>query len=110
MGVVLHAAEAVSQAADLSDDQVDEGVDQLIKDLQVLVLLEAAETLSEDRRRNNTGSVKEELNMDLTESTDKNTCQTVMQHITVKEIQGGKMQKFAELSAENLTCKIFVYQ
>lgn len=48
MGVVLDAAEAVSQAADLSDDQVDEGVDQLIKDLQVLVLLEAAETLSED--------------------------------------------------------------
>lgn len=48
MGVVLDAAETVSQAADLSDDQVDEGVDQLIKDLQVLVLLEAAETLSED--------------------------------------------------------------
>lgn len=48
MGVVLGAAEAVSQAADLSDDQVDEGVDQLIEDLQVLILLEAAETLSED--------------------------------------------------------------
>ena len=46
--MVLGAAEAVSQAADLSDDQVDEGVDQLIEDLQVLVLLEAAETLSED--------------------------------------------------------------
>lgn len=51
MGVVLHAAEAVSQAADLSDDQVDEGVDQLIKDLQVLVLLEAAETLSEETKQ-----------------------------------------------------------
>lgn len=48
MGVVLRAAEAVSQAADLSNDQVDEGVDQLIEDLQVLVFLEAAETLSEE--------------------------------------------------------------
>lgn len=48
MGVVLDAAEAVSQAANLSDDQVDEGVNQLIEDLKVLVLLEAAETLSED--------------------------------------------------------------
>lgn len=46
--IPFNAAEAVSQAADLSDDQVDEGVDQLIKDLQVLVLLEAAETLSDD--------------------------------------------------------------
>lgn len=51
MGVVLDAAEAVSQAADLSDDQVDEGVDQLIKDLQVLVLLEAAETLSGETKQ-----------------------------------------------------------
>lgn len=48
MDVVLDAAEAVSQAADLGDDQVDEGVDQLVKDLQVFVLLEAAETLSGD--------------------------------------------------------------
>lgn len=48
MGVVLDAAETVSQVADLSDNQVDEGIDQLIEDLQVLVLLEAAETLSED--------------------------------------------------------------
>ena len=48
MDVVLDAAEAVSQAADLGDDQVDEGVDQLVEDLQVLVLLEAAETLSGD--------------------------------------------------------------
>lgn len=46
VGVVLRAAEAISQAADLSDDQVDECVDQLIEDLQVFVLLEAAETLS----------------------------------------------------------------
>lgn len=54
VGVVLQAAEAVSQAADLSDDQVDQSVDQLIEDLQVLVLLEAAETLPADateRRR-----------------------------------------------------------
>lgn len=58
MGVVLDAAETVSQAADLSDDQVDEGVDQLIKDLQVLVLLEAAETLPEDDAEE-TGNVKE---------------------------------------------------
>lgn len=48
MGVVLDAAEAVSQAADLGDDQVNEGVDQLVEDLQVLVLLEAAETLPGD--------------------------------------------------------------
>lgn len=54
VGVVLQAAEAVSQAADLSDDQVDQSVDQLIEDLQVLVLLETAETLPADateRRR-----------------------------------------------------------
>ena len=51
MDVVLDAAEAVSQAADLGDDQVDEGVDQLVEDLQVLVLLEAAETLPGDRNR-----------------------------------------------------------
>lgn len=56
MGVVLQAAEAVSQAADLRDDQVDKSVDQLIKDLQVLVLLEAAETLSADATEK--GSVK----------------------------------------------------
>lgn len=56
MGVVLRAAEAISQAADLSDDQVDECVDQLIEDLQVFVLLEAAETLSGDTPQ--TGSVK----------------------------------------------------
>lgn len=48
MGVVLDAAEAVSQAADLGDDQVNEGVDQLVENLQVLVLLEAAETLPAD--------------------------------------------------------------
>lgn len=58
MGVVLDAAEAVSQAADLSDDQVDEGVDQLIKDLQVLVLLEAAETLSEDKTQKKQETLK----------------------------------------------------
>lgn len=46
--MVLDTAEAVSQAADLNDDQVDEGVDQLVEDLQVLVLLEAAETLPEE--------------------------------------------------------------
>lgn len=51
MGGVLDAAEAVPQAADLGDDQVDEGVDQLVEDLQVLVLLEAAETLSVDTKR-----------------------------------------------------------
>lgn len=51
MGVVLDPTEAVSQAADLSDDQVDEGVDQLVEDLQVLVLFEAAETLSGDTTR-----------------------------------------------------------
>ncbi len=48
MCVVLDAAETVSKAADLSDDQVNEGVDQLIEDFKVLVLLEAAETLSGD--------------------------------------------------------------
>lgn len=52
MCVFLDAAEAVSKAADLSDDQVDKGVDQLIKDFQMLVLLEAAETLSTDTTQN----------------------------------------------------------
>lgn len=58
---VLDAAEAVSQAADLSDDQVDEGVDQLVEDLQVFVLFEAAETLSGDDA-GDTGSVTEATN------------------------------------------------
>ncbi|MEQ2173960.1 hypothetical protein GOODEAATRI_002926, partial [Goodea atripinnis] len=42
---VLGTAKLVSQVVDLSDDQVNEGVNQLIKDLQMLVLLEAAQTL-----------------------------------------------------------------
>ena len=58
---VLDAAEAVSQAADLSDDQVDEGVDQLVEDLQVFVLFEAAQTLSGDDAED-TGSVTEATN------------------------------------------------
>lgn len=55
MAVVLRAAEAISQAADLGNDQVDEGVDQLVEDLQVFVLFEAAETLSEDTNRKCSG-------------------------------------------------------
>lgn len=51
MGIVLRAAEAISQAADLGNDQVDKGIDQLVEDLQVFVLFEAAETLSEDTNR-----------------------------------------------------------
>lgn len=42
---VLGTAKLVSQAVDLSDDQVYEGVHQLIKNLQMLVLFEAAQTL-----------------------------------------------------------------
>lgn len=45
MREVLGTAKLVSQAVDLSDDQVYESVNQLIKNLQMLVLLEAAQTL-----------------------------------------------------------------
>lgn len=55
MGVVLRAAEAISQAVDLGNDQVDEGIDQLVEDLQVFVFFEAAETLSEDTNRKCSG-------------------------------------------------------
>lgn len=52
----MGGAEAVPQAADLGDDQVDEGVDQLVEDLQMFVLFEAAETLSEDTKSKWSGS------------------------------------------------------
>lgn len=41
----MSTAEAVPQAGHLSNDQVDEGIDQLVEHLQVLVFFEAAKTL-----------------------------------------------------------------
>lgn len=75
MSAVLGTAESVPQAADLSYDEVDESVDQLIKNLQMFVLFEAAQTLSAETAQRRKDVLNMQKKTDLSNKMNKKISQ-----------------------------------